>query len=162
MINKFEKLVKIRMPNGKIVDILDDVGMILKEHIQKDISAEAGGVLIGYTHKTKENVVIEEITKPQEDDERTFLGFFRKSNNHLKTVKQAKLRKSGYLGNWHSHPSDYPEPSSTDFYSWKDSLKTEKTSCGYIFFIILGKQGYRIWIGDPNTGEIKETSEYIE
>lgn len=156
MVDNFEKLIKLKMPNEKMIDILDNVGLVLKKNIQAIGFSEAGGVLIGYTHKTFGSVVIEEITEPQKDDKRTLLGFLRKSNHHLKAVKVAKRRNSGYMGNWHTHPSDYPIPSQTDISSWKDSLYQESSSCDYLFFIIVGRKGYRIWAGNIITKEIKE------
>jgi len=160
VINKFEKLVKFKMPNGKAIDILDNVGLILKKYRQVPGLQEAGGVLIGYTHKTLESVVIEEITEPQKEDNRSFLGFFRQSNHHVKAVKIAKRRKSGYMGNWHTHPCDFPNPSSTDLDSWRDSLNMESSSCDYLFFIIVGRKGYRVWAGNTLTKEIHEIFEH--
>lgn len=156
VVNNYEKLIKFKMPNGKNIDILDNVGQIFKKNIQYYGFPEAGGVLIGYTHSSLGSVVIEEATEPQLDDSRTFLGFFRKSFHHLKAVKEAKIKNSGYMGNWHTHPCNYPEPSSTDIKSWKESLDKESSSCGYLFFIIIGLKGYRIWAGNVLTKNIVE------
>lgn len=156
VVDNYDKLIKFEMPNGKNIDILDNVGEILKKNIQHLGLSEAGGVLIGYTHKSLGSVVIEEATEPQIEDSRSILGFFRKSNHHLKTVKVAKRRNSGYMGNWHTHPCDYPEPSFTDISSWKESLDKESSSCDYLFFIIIGLKGYRIWVGNTLTKNIIE------
>lgn len=159
VVNNFDKLIKFKMPNGKNIDILDNIGEILKKNIQCSGLSESGGILIGYTHISLGSVVIEEITEPQTDDKRSLLGFFRKSNHHLKAVKIAKKRNSGYMGNWHTHPSNYPIPSPTDISSWKNSLNEESSSCNYLFFIILGLKGYRIWAGNTLTKEITEIFE---
>ncbi len=156
VINDFEKLIKLKMLNGKYIDILDVVGNIFKKYQQFDNLPEAGGILIGYMHRIYKSVIIEKATEPQKDDKRTFLGFFRKSKHHIDAVKQAKKNNSGYIGNWHTHPCDIPSPSSTDYSSWKESLNKESSTCGSLFFIIVGRKGYRVWEGNIRTKEIKE------
>ncbi len=148
VVTSFDKLVKFKLPNGKNVDFLDNIGLVLKNNIQYDGMNESGGVLIGYTHRSLGSVVIEEITEPQINDKKGLLSFFRISNHHVEAVNKTKKRNSGYMGNWHTHPFDYPEPSNTDLASWQDSLIKEKTSCNYIFFVIVGRKGYRVWVGD--------------
>ena len=162
VINNFEQLIKLKMQNNKYLDILDDVGGRFKKHQQTGNLEEAGGILIGYVHRIYKSVVIEKATEPQKEDKRTFLGFLRKSKYHIEAVKIAKRTNSGYIGNWHTHPCDVPNPSITDYSSWKKSLDKESSTCGSLFFIIVGRNGYRVWEGNIKTKEIIENFEKIK
>ena len=63
------------------------------------------------------------------------------------------------MGVWHTHPQRIPSPSSIDWADWTDSLKKEKTGCEYIFFIIVGVEEWRVWMGDLKNGIIIEIFE---
>ncbi|MEO1254710.1 MAG: Mov34/MPN/PAD-1 family protein, partial [Bacteroidota bacterium] len=61
-----------------------------------------------------------------------------------------------YLGEWHSHPQDYPEPSDKDIASWKEKLITAIYSSRYLYFIIVGIKETRVWEGDRRSLKIKK------
>ena len=69
------------------------------------------------------------------------------------------MKKSYYMGVWHTHPEDIPEPSSTDWNDWRSSMNNEKSGCGYLIFLIAGRKQFRIWVGDIETREIVEINE---
>ena len=57
----------------------------------------------------------------------------------------------GYIGTWHTHPSEVPSPSSSDLKDWKQSIKHNKDSTSALIFIIAGIQGFRIWLYESIT-----------
>uniref|UniRef100_UPI003CED28D9 Mov34/MPN/PAD-1 family protein n=1 Tax=Enterobacter cloacae complex sp. 280C5 TaxID=3395861 RepID=UPI003CED28D9 len=38
-----------------------------------------------------------------------------------------------YLGEWHTHPEDFPQPSSTDLRSWRTGLKDDRAN-GFAYY----------------------------
>ena len=158
---KKNRLIKFELPNKKALDINSDVLKLLSEYKQiESNSAEAGGFLIGYTQKQFKNVIVEYITKPQKLDYRSRLAFRRKDRMHFKILNVFRGRKSDYLGTWHSHPQKVPSPSKIDLDDWRECLLKEKTNSGYIIFLILGTDEFRVWAGDLSSREIVELHEW--
>lgn len=63
------------------------------------------------------------------------------------------------MGVWHTHPQTIPEPSSIDWEDWNETLKVDRTACEYVFFIIAGTEGARVWVGDFKIKKIFEIFE---
>lgn len=67
------------------------------------------------------------------------------------------------MGAWHTHPQSHPTPSCTDWIDWNATVRANKTSCGYIFFLIAGTESFNIWVGDIRTKKITKLDEcYME
>ena len=71
-------------------------------------------------------------------DIRNRFRFDIKDPRHNIFLMKAKLRKSYYMGVWHTHPQVMPEPSSIDWNDWYKTLDIDQTACEYAFFIIAG------------------------
>ena len=106
---------------------------------QIDPSAhEAGGVLIG--ERRGANFVVKEVTTPSIEDISSRFYFIRKFFHHQSAIVNANLLSGGtsnYLGEWHTHPQDYPYPSNIDFQNWKLNLRGQKTC----LVAIVGRDG---------------------
>ncbi|HIF9442350.1 TPA: Mov34/MPN/PAD-1 family protein [Photobacterium damselae] len=90
-------------------------------------SHEAGGVLIG--ERRGENLVVQEVTTPSIEDISSRTCFIRKFSHHQSAIVNANFFSGGtsnYLGEWHTHPQDYPYPSNVDFQNWKLNLRGQK------------------------------------
>jgi len=152
--------VKMQLPNGKVVDILtavlDEISAWLQDNNDKP---ESGGYIIGYQHKDTGNIVLESVSVPQKLDKKTRIRFDIKDPLHNLFLKRAQRNKSYYMGVWHTHPQDIPVPSSIDWEDWKQTLAVDKTGSEYIFFIIAGTVGTRVWIGNKNKNTITEIEE---
>jgi integrative and conjugative element protein (TIGR02256 family) len=76
---------------------------------------EAGGVLLGLRRDPHIEVV--SATLPSEGDERRRYRFCRASKGHQRAASRA-WKDSGklidYVGEWHTHPEDWPSPSRLD------------------------------------------------
>ena len=159
-IHQSNKYVKISLPNGKVVDILNPVMDEICKWVQDDDKKpESGGYIIGYQHKKTGNISLEAVSAPSFLDTKLRAFFRLRDDSHNAFLMKAKRRKSYYMGVWHTHPQEDPSPSSIDWNDWTETLKIDKSACQYVFFIIAGFDKWRIWIGDLLTGEIVEGHE---
>lgn len=81
---------------------------------------ESGGIIIGKRRSSNMEVVA--ITTPQLKDKRSRCRFDRKEFGHATILGQYWNQSNGednYLGEWHTHPEDFPTPSPTDLSTWK-------------------------------------------
>ena len=154
------KCVKMRLPNGRTVDILENVFKQVAEWIQIDYKdPESGGFILEYQHQGTGNVSLEYVTVPQSLDFRDRINFKIRDPRHKIMLLRGKLRKSYYMGVWHTHPQKIPIPSGIDWDDWNDTLLKDKTACEYVFFLISGSEGIRVWVGNSETKKIEEIYE---
>jgi len=52
-----------------------------------------------------------------------------------------------YLGEWHTHREDYPNPSQIDICNWR-KIACKGQNSPWMLFIIVGMSEYRIWTID--------------
>jgi integrative and conjugative element protein (TIGR02256 family) len=106
--------------------------------------AEAGGILIGQYRGPHVELVA--CTLPFRGDVRTKFGFQRSDAGHAVRAKEAWERSGRVqtcVGEWHTHPEDYPTPSQVDLRTW-DQLRV-KLRDDPLVFMIFGRVG--IWCG---------------
>jgi integrative and conjugative element protein (TIGR02256 family) len=97
-----------------------------RQHIQtRETDCEAGGLLLGSVHGN--HMLIEQATIPTAWDKRFRYLFERLPFGH-ESIALSRWRESQgtirYLGEWHTHPQDYPSPSGIDRTEW--NLLSEK------------------------------------
>lgn len=154
------KCVKIKLPNGKVVDVLSSVMDEIGKWIQDDCSKpESGGYIVGYQHEHTGNISLEAVSHPYLMDIRNRVRFDIRDPRHQLFLKKARRHKSYYMGVWHTHPQTIPVPSDIDWNDWNETMRSDKTGCQYVFFVIAGTYEWRLWVGDLLTGEIKEAYE---
>ena len=151
---------KMKLPNGKVVDILSSVFEEMEKWL-KDTreKKEAGGYIVGYQHYETENITLEQISHPYKFDIQKPTFFSMKDPRHQYFLMKYKRKKSFYMGVWHSHPQMFPEPSLIDWRDWYGTLEVDRTGCEYVFFIIAGFRDVRIWVGDFKKKKIIEIFE---
>lgn len=155
-----ERCTKMKLPNGKVVDILPEVFEEIAKWTQKEnTDCESGGYILGYKHQSTGNISLEFVTKPQSGDICSRCRFILKDIKHKLIIKNASVNKSYYMGLWHTHPQIIPNPSMIDIADWKDTLLKDKSSCEYIFFFIAGIEFMRVWVGDIKSKDIIEIYE---
>ena len=151
---------KMRLPNGKVVDILSPVFEEICDWLQDSSDkAEAGGFIVGYQHFGTENITLEHVSHPYTLDVRRRTFFGMRDPRHKVFLDKHKMQKSFYMGVWHTHPQIIPEASAIDWNDWYATLEVDETGCEYIFFIIAGIQEIRVWVGDFQFKTIKEIHE---
>jgi len=109
--------------------------------------SEAGGVLLGRHLLDSDDLVVDEITTPQNSDRRGRLSFFR-SKRHGKIAQTRWSEEAStlaYLGLWHTHPEVDPTPSGVDLKDWEQALSKDTFPGNQLFFPIVGIERIRVW-----------------
>lgn len=104
---------------------------------------EAGGVLIG--EKRERGVTVTDATAPQPTDKGSRFRFNRREIGHQQLVDAAwneSGRSKSYLGEWHSHPEQHPNPSFVDRAGW--AARSIGTN-GPIVVVIVGQS--QLYVG---------------
>jgi integrative and conjugative element protein (TIGR02256 family) len=117
-------------------------------------STEAGGTLIG--ERRGEHIVITHISEPGSGDIRSRTRIERKGKHHQQKVDYLFQKSDGYLvylGEWHTHPEDFPQPSCTDINSWQTGLKATEP----MILLIVGRK--QVWGGKKHGNIIKKLEE---
>lgn len=143
--------------------------LIIVEHAIKQMQAfaqhrrwdrEAGGVLMGRHLLDSQDIVVDEVSTPQDTDHRGRCNFFR-SYKHEQVAHQRWLHEhstSAYLGLWHTHPELDPTPSSVDRRDWENAVANDVYEGSRLFFPIVGTECIRVWT-KTRRGAIKELVE---
>ena len=110
-------------------------------HMQvKESDSEAGGLLLGSVHGA--HMLIEQATVPTACDKRFRYLFERMPFGHEAialarwTASQGTIR---YLGEWHSHPENYPIPSGLDRSEW-NRLSSSRRDQRSMLAVIVGRE----------------------
>lgn len=118
---------KIMFQNGISLDLFPDVQDLLYAYRQDSNNApEAGGMLLGYENASTGIFTVSGATEPQASDIRSRITLFLCSH-HLELLKKVEP-PYGYVGTWHTHPSETPVPSSVDLRDWKKCIKQNRNS----------------------------------
>lgn len=128
-----------------------------QQHKKEDL--EAGGVLVGRFILKSKNIVIDSVSVPMIGDKRTRFSFQRRAKMHQNTIDQEWNKAGGtshYLGEWHTHPEPYPEPSAKDISNWATHLKRDIFSSRFLYFVIVGTREISIWEGDRRSLKFKK------
>ncbi len=122
---------------------------------------EAGGILLGRFLIGSDEVVVDRITIPMQGDIRSRYNYFRSKGTHQKKIYEAWASSKGtcnYLGEWHTHPEVYPQPSIHDIDSWKNKLIHDQYNSDFLFFVIVGTEQISVWKGYRRTEEFEKLS----
>lgn len=103
---------------------------------------ESGGLLLGKIRG--EHFEITQITTPYRKDKLSKFSFERNDLKHIEVMNCLKRNSHGeisYLGEWHTHPEDFPKPSIVDKQEWNNIKSKRKYP---IFFLIIGRKDFYI------------------
>lgn len=146
-------------PNSRL-KINDDVLESFRTYHQLENSdTEAGGVLMGRFIEGSSDIIIDLITEPSKKDKRERYFFKKHLETHQKLVDKTWEESDGtynYLGEWHTHPEQYPSPSFHDRREWKRVLKKTQCESSFLFFIIVGTLSTEVWMGNRKNAKINK------
>lgn len=128
-----------------------------EQHKKSDL--EAGGVLLGRFVVESKDIIVDTVSVPMRGDERTRYSFHRSAKKHQHVIDEEWKRTNGtchYLGEWHTHPEQFPDPSGKDISNWKNHLRRDVFSSRYLYFIIVGTQEIGMWEGDRRSLKLKK------
>lgn len=114
---------------------------VFQHHIQKGPSdLEGGGLLLGYVRGSHLEII--EATIPTKFDRR-FRTFFERMQELHEHIAQKRWADSNglvrYIGEWHTHPQDYPSPSDTDLTEWQ-KLAVKRKDKRPVLGLIVGRK----------------------
>lgn len=132
-----------------LVSLPERVISVFNSNIQQDDGSEAGGLLLGTVHGS--NIALVEATVPTFWDKRFRYLFERLPFGH-RGIAETRWRNSGgtirYLGEWHTHPEDYPTPSSLDRREWA-ALATKRQDGRPVLAVVVGRCGLHVELMSP-------------
>lgn len=138
-------------PDGRRIKLTAPVVAQLLRYAQhQPADKEAGGVLIGRYLCDSDDIVVDQVTEPMPGDKRGRYFFHRAQKAHQQVIEQAWQTSQGtrtYLGEWHTHPEARPTPSGVDTSDWRRKLRQDQYF-DRLFFIIVGTQQVRAWVGN--------------
>lgn len=107
---------------------------------------ESGGILVG---KIFDWVIrLSDCSVPTKFDRRGRFNFVRSAKSAQLFVDKKFKRSKGreiYLGEWHTHPEDYPKPSVLDLSDFRKTIKDGVLNSAVLFMIIVGLKG--VYVG---------------
>lgn len=142
------KEIVFSWPDGSewYVLIEKSVWEFLFSHAQTTSNAtEAGGILLG--HRAGHHIHVTSATGPLPNDRRARLSFDRLDAGHQQIAYDAWTDSGGtidYVGDWHTHPQQMPNPSPKDYSEWEKLTELLPTSH---LFAIVGSSGNNFWLG---------------
>lgn len=128
---------------------LNTLSKFIQDDDQKN---ESGGILIGYT--LGNNVYsITNVSLPCSEDKASRFRFLRSKKKAQRIINQFFKESKGkkiYLGEWHTHPENYPTPSMIDKCSIKKQFKKNELNSDRIFMLIIGRKSFHLSSVDEN------------
>ena len=124
-----------------LVNFAEPAITIFESHVQALPSDyEGGGLLLGTIHGS--NIMVLEATVPTILDKRFQYLFERIPFGHS-SIAQSRWKASGgkvrYVGEWHTHPQDYPSPSGIDRTEW-NKLSCKRADGRRMLAVIVGRK----------------------
>jgi integrative and conjugative element protein (TIGR02256 family) len=105
---------------------------------------ESGGILLGYVRTP--HLEILEASEPTFWDKSLRFLFDRGSRGH-REMAERRWKESGglvrYIGEWHTHPEDYPTPSHVDREGWV-KLAEKRQDQRPVLAIVVGRKGLHV------------------
>jgi integrative and conjugative element protein (TIGR02256 family) len=150
--------LRFARPGGGVFEFSANALAVIDAYRQlRPEATEAGGILLGRMILESQDIVIDEATLPSAPDRRKRFSFFRARQPAQKLVERAwgkSDRTQNYLGEWHTHPEDYPSPSALDLKNWKKILRRSVFEQGSLFFVIGGRRAVGTWEGTKTRGDV--------
>lgn len=135
--------------NGSLFRLEDTVRATIDPFRQRDAqSCEAGGILLGRVIVEPQDVIVDAVTVPGGADRRSRFQFFRARAPAQSAINRAWSASEGtqiYLGEWHTHPEDDPQPSPVDLRDWDRLARTARFEQPFLFFVIAGRIATNVW-----------------
>ncbi|MCS0172322.1 CBASS system CD-NTase/cGAS isopeptidase Cap3 [Vibrio alginolyticus] len=151
---KFDRELTYQDSNGHLVVITEHVLAVLEKYKQTEMQDnEAAGVLLG--EERGQHIVITDLSEPGFGDLRQRNLVDRRGKHHQQKVDDCFQLSGGtvnYVGEWHTHPEDFPQPSKQDRSSWSTHLKGGAPK----IVIIVGIKDF--WIGKMKGASLSKLS----
>jgi integrative and conjugative element protein (TIGR02256 family) len=97
---------------------------------------EAGGQLFARFHDG--HLMVEEATGPRSSDRRTRVSYIPYSVAEQREIDERFELGLHYVGDWHTHPEEYPVPSARDFASIRNCFMKSRHDLNAFLLVIVG------------------------
>lgn len=131
-----------------LVDVSDEVLNTLNRHRQLErLSNEAGGQL--FARFEAEKMKILRATEPTSKSRRGRTFFWPSRREEQREIESLYAQGLHYVGDWHSHPEPYPEPSADDIEKIQGIYAKSKHDLNCILMLIVGtsEDAEGLWLG---------------
>ena len=150
---------KIFCGRKKNLAISAKVIQMLSKYCPKENQPEAGGILLGYVYRDRDE--IEEISIPSRFDKKGLFFFNRKKDTAQLKINKAWHVSKGtliYIGEWHTHSERIPSPSPTDRNMIKRVCGETKMGLDYLYLVIVGIDN-TYWVGRQMQEKLEKLKE---
>jgi integrative and conjugative element protein (TIGR02256 family) len=148
---------------GKTIGFAESVVSHLMKHRQnRPWRHEAGGQL--FARFSAGEILIEEVTGPRPTDSRGRTYYRPDRGAERKEILERFKRGLHYVGDWHTHPSEIPEPSETDIRNINECYKKSRHGLNGFILVLVGTvrapRGMRVSVHDgSNDFELEPIAE---
>jgi integrative and conjugative element protein (TIGR02256 family) len=154
----------IRYPIGSsgetIVFAESVVSHLMKHRQNRPWRREAGGQL--FARFGAGEILIEEATGPRPTDSRGRTYYRPDRRAEQKEILERFERGLHYVGDWHTHPSEIPEPSGTDVRNINECFKKSRHSLNGFILVLVGMarapRGLRVSVHDGSNDFVLESA----
>lgn len=147
-------------PSGSTVTFGPIAVASLEQYRQMASAAkEAGGILLGRLVLETHDIIVDQVTVPTKGDRRSRFSFWRARavpQRRVIALWKVSAGTQNYLGEWHTHPEDDPQPSPTDLANWSTIIRSAKYEQGSLLFAVIGRNKTRLWELKKTGGVLSE------
>ncbi|WP_322046637.1 Mov34/MPN/PAD-1 family protein [Paraburkholderia sp. J67] len=140
-----------------VVELADEVLETLNRHRQlESISPEAGGQLFARFEADRMRIL--RATEPTLKSRRGRTYFWPSRRDEQREIESLYAEGLHYVGDWHSHPEPYPEPSSDDIEKIEGIYAKSKHDLNCIVMLIVGTsdEPEGIWFGSASKAGVHQ------
>tara|TARA_R110002050_G_scaffold20348_1_gene57653 strand:- start:42441 stop:42914 length:474 start_codon:yes stop_codon:yes gene_type:complete len=141
----------IKLGNYEI-KITEDVLVLLSKFKQiKRKQPESGGILLGQI--LNKTIYVTRISFPSKKDKSSRFSFWRNKDSAQIIIDYEFLnsnQKTIYIGEWHTHPEELPNPSGTDVKMINDQYEKNKLNEPFLIQYIQGTKGFYLALLEPD------------
>jgi integrative and conjugative element protein (TIGR02256 family) len=127
--------------SGQIIRLADSVLDVFSAHRQRKCwQREAGGML--FARIEGKDILVVEATSPSRQDRRTRFSFAiskQKAQSEINSQHNIGLH---YVGEWHTHPEQFPTPSQRDELTMSSRVKKSDHQLNGFVFAIVGQGNF--------------------
>lgn len=113
------------------------LGHMLKHRQRRFFSTEAGGQIFGILRNSVLTIV--DATGPYPGDHRSRFAYRSDPVKAQSAISAQAATGRCYLGEWHTHAEDRPEPSSSDRFAMQGLIQASRMPNSDIFLLIVGR-----------------------
>lgn len=144
-----------------LLNFSDEVRSVFEKNVQIGDRPESGGVLLGTVHER--GLLVTLATTPTRLDRQFRYLFERLPFGHRAVAKRLWRSTGGttrYIGEWHTHPQDFPTPSAIDLEEWR-KLANVRADKRPLLAVIVGRNALHVELAHGN-GDRKLLLPYLD